>query len=93
MKSDDERYEELLRRKEAEWEAGCGRCGGCCGAFEDPCEHLEQMDDGTFCCSIYDERFGWHKTVGGNDMKCVPVRNVLHNNRSDYRRCSLKKKP
>ncbi len=92
MNNDDERYEAYLRRKEAEWEAGCVRCGGCCGSFEDPCEHLERIDDGTFSCSIYEDRFGWHKTVGGHDMKCVPVRDVLKNNWPGGRHCALKKR-
>lgn len=79
MSEDDKKYADLMKKRHAEWEAKCMRCGACCGIIEgDPCEHLYQADDGLYACSIYKDRFGLHKTVSGKPFMCVPIRNILH---------------
>ncbi len=76
-----------------QWEAKCGRCGACCGAFDgDPCEHLRQDDAKKYFCSIYDHRFGTHKTVSGKTINCVPIRQILHNSWPGDFCCGYKKK-
>ncbi len=55
----------------------CRHCGVCCGAEDDPCEHLERLADGKYFCRIYRERFGWRRTVGGNQFRCIPIRQAL----------------
>lgn len=78
MISDEESYELYLKKAREENESLCRRCGACCGVSEkDPCVHLEKKADGTYFCAIYDKRFGIHKTVNGNEFKCVPLRNIL----------------
>ncbi len=63
-----------------QWEAKCGRCGACCGAFDgDPCEHLRKDAHNKYFCSIYINRFGQHKTLSGKTINCVPIRQILHN--------------
>lgn len=76
---DTAEYAQWMREKEAQWESLCTRCGACCGVVEgDPCEHLIQEDDGKYSCSIYENRFGLHKTVSGRPFQCVPIRQILH---------------
>ncbi|HRZ14628.1 MAG TPA: hypothetical protein P5110_03865 [Candidatus Omnitrophota bacterium] len=75
--SDEQRYALSSRKKEQEWEALCCRCGACCGAFEDPCQHLQKTASGTFICGIYEERFGVQRSVGGREFRCVPIRTIL----------------
>lgn len=77
--NDQERYQRIQAEQERAWEAKCGRCGACCGAFDgDPCEHLVKAFDGHYACSIYENRFGLHKTVSGKEIRCVPIRQILH---------------
>lgn len=72
-------YQEWQRNQHDAWEAKCGRCGACCGAFDgDPCEHLRKEAAKGYYCSIYENRFGPHKTVSGKDINCVPIRKILH---------------
>ncbi|MCA9406065.1 MAG: hypothetical protein KC684_05975 [Candidatus Omnitrophica bacterium] len=91
--TDRQRYEYLQQQKEKQWEAKCRRCGACCGSIEgDPCEHLLQLDNGLFACSIYENRFGLHKTVSGREFYCVPIRNILHESWPGDECCGYKTK-
>jgi len=57
-----------------EFEDICGRCGACCGAYDnDPCIHLKKGEDCKYYCDIYEHRFGFHETVNGNRIKCIPI--------------------
>ncbi|MBN1794727.1 MAG: hypothetical protein JW844_07155 [Candidatus Omnitrophica bacterium] len=86
---DDREYWEYLKQKQEEYEALCRRCGACCGVKDgDPCEHLRRAADGTFFCTIYNDRFGLRKTVGGNEIVCVPIRNILHKTWSGKSTCA-----
>ena len=61
-----------------EFEDICIHCGGCCGIFDgDPCEHLRRDNEGTTYCVIYENRLGWHHTVNGREMECVPIMDKL----------------
>jgi len=71
-------YQECLRLKEKEWEELCACCGGCCGAYDDPCQHLKEDERGKFHCEIYDQRFGSRRTVRGEEFDCVLVKKILH---------------
>ena len=73
-----ENYLECLKQKEEEWEARCLRCGGCCGAFDDPCRHLKKSFDDKYFCEIYNCRFGERTTVAGHNFNCVPINKLLH---------------
>ena len=76
--SGEEKLQQWLKLKEERWEALCGRCGACCGVTEgDPCEHLRGSKKGEYLCSIYENRFGEHRTVSGKIFKCVPIRQVI----------------
>ena len=59
--------------------SACRRCGACCGIREnDPCEHLKKGPDGRYLCDVYEERFGLRKTLSGEPILCVPIRDMLH---------------
>jgi uncharacterized cysteine cluster protein YcgN (CxxCxxCC family) len=76
---------EYLEEKEREWERLCRRCGGCCGAYDDPCRHLKKDRDNKFYCEIYTTRFGPRKSVNGEDFVCVPIKEILHTHwKKDY---------
>ena len=76
---DDIAYKKMQEKKELEHEALCKRCGACCGILEsDPCEHLKKDSDDKYFCDIYENRFGMQKTLKGEPILCVPLRNVLH---------------
>lgn len=79
MDADQDRYNHWNIQQEKRWESLCGRCGACCGVWEnDPCEHLRGTKKGEYYCSIYENRFGEHKTVNGRIFKCVPLRQIIH---------------
>jgi len=84
-------YQSWHEIKEREWEARCIQCGACCGALEDPCEHLEKLSSGQYACRVYDTRFGFHKTVSGHELRCVPVRSKLGTYWPGDERCGYKK--
>ncbi|MCF7908685.1 MAG: hypothetical protein K9L86_07450 [Candidatus Omnitrophica bacterium] len=71
-------YQDSLKLKEREWDELCIRCGGCCGAYDDPCKHLREDETGSFYCEVYDQRFGTQKTVSGEAFDCVLVKQILH---------------
>ena len=76
---DEELYDQIQDKKLQEHEALCMRCGACCGVLEgDPCAHLKKEKDGKYFCDVYDNRFGLQKTVKGEPVLCVPIRNMLH---------------
>lgn len=84
--------EQWLKLTQERWEALCGRCGACCGVVEgDPCEHLRGSKKGEYYCSIYENRFGEHRTVNGNVFKCVPVRQIIHNSWPGDECCGYKR--
>ncbi len=92
MFSDDEKYAALQQEQIAQWEAHCGRCGACCGAYDgDPCEHLRRSDDKKYFCGIYEHRFGEHKTISGKTINCVPIRQILHSSWPGDHCCGYKK--
>lgn len=84
-------YFRYLERKEKEWENLCRRCGGCCGAYDDPCQHLKKVRGGKFRCEIYPNRFGTRKTVGGEEFDCVPVKKILNRHWAKDYLCVYKK--
>ncbi|MBN2483428.1 MAG: hypothetical protein JXD21_04425 [Candidatus Omnitrophica bacterium] len=86
-----EKYTQYLEKKEQEWENRCIRCGACCGAYEDPCEHLRKDEQGYYC-PIYKDRFGLRKTVNGEEFYCVPVKEILSESWPGSYRCAYKKK-
>ncbi len=73
-----QKYVDYFQKKEKEWEGLCSRCGGCCGAYDDPCQHLKKDKSDKFCCEIYTARFGMKKSVRGEKFDCVLVKEVLH---------------
>ena len=61
-----------------EFEDLCNKCGACCGAYDnDPCVHLKRIDNNRYICEIYKNREGFHRTVNGNRIKCVPIMKKL----------------
>ncbi|MEI6437652.1 MAG: hypothetical protein WCO69_02745 [Candidatus Omnitrophota bacterium] len=63
-----------LSAKQNDWESLCRNCGACCGAFEDPCEHLHIGEGGKSSCLVYENRLGPQKTVSGHTFCCVNIR-------------------
>ena len=70
-------YDVYWKQRERDYEAFCRRCGGCCGAYDDPCVHLRKSGEQYFC-EIYQSRLGTRRTVAGEVFDCVPVREVLN---------------
>lgn len=63
---------------EAKWEAKCNPASGCgtvCCFWEgSPCEHLELNETTRIGrCSIYEHRFGTHRTLEGKEFLCAPA--------------------
>ncbi|MCX5687939.1 MAG: hypothetical protein NTV71_04820 [Candidatus Omnitrophica bacterium] len=76
---DDLDYIKYKDKKILEHENLCKRCGACCGVQDkDPCEHLKAFESNKYFCDIYENRFGLRKTVSGQEITCVPIRNILH---------------
>ncbi len=89
---ESEQYVQWQERQHKLWEAKCGRCGACCGIIEgDPCEHLRKDEDHRYSCQIYENRFGLHKTVSGQTIKCVPIKEILHKSWLGDHCCGYKK--
>lgn len=57
-------------------EEDCKRCGVCCrdALSSSPCEHLAYEGTGRYRCAIYPNRLGWHSTLNGRQMQCVPIK-------------------
>jgi len=69
-------------RTEPDWfaEDKCKRCGTCCGSKDGhPCEHLAREGD-IYYCTIYELRFGVHKTTTGGIFRCVSIREIIETN-------------
>jgi len=75
----EEEYLQRQGHEEAAYEARCRRCGGCCGAYDDPCTRLRKDESGKYYCSVYDHRIGMQKTVAGINFACVPIRDLQPN--------------
>jgi hypothetical protein len=88
--SDDHTYQSWLSSKDRDAEALCCHCGACCGAFEDPCEHLI-MEQGVSRCRVYADRFGLHRTVSGKPLTCIPIRQKMGTSWPGDERCGYKK--
>jgi len=81
-----------LENKEKEWENLCIRCGACCGAYDDPCQHLKKDSKGKYYCEIYSQRLGVRKTVSGELFQCVMINEIIDTYwKNDYL-CVYKKK-
>jgi hypothetical protein len=74
MPDDDQKYRLWLESREKAQDAACLRCGACCGAMDDPCEHLYREETGTYACHVYETRLGEHRTLSGKTFRCVPIR-------------------
>lgn len=70
-------YSDCIQLKEIEYEALCLRCGGCCGAYDDPCKHLKKIDDSNYICEIYEKRLGLREATSGEKFYCVSLREIL----------------
>jgi uncharacterized cysteine cluster protein YcgN (CxxCxxCC family) len=81
-----------LEAREREWETLCTNCGTCCGAGEDPCEHLQRDPAGKYFCDTYRDRLGIHRTISGESMVCVPIRQKLGISWPGDERCGYKKR-
>lgn len=56
----------------------CLRCGVCCGSTDGhPCENLRRLDDGSWFCDIYNDRFGPHRTTDGLPFICVRIQAII----------------
>lgn len=84
-------YQNRLKEKHVQWEKICLRCGGCCGAFDDPCLHLRKDNDNKYFCEIYQSRFGTRKTVNGEEFYCVPIQKILNTHWKNDHLCPYKK--
>ena len=83
--------QEHLKIKQQEWEKLCIRCGGCCGAYDDPCQHLLENEHSQFYCSIYAKRFGTRKSVKGEEFDCVTIKEVINTYWKNDHLCIYKK--
>lgn len=93
LDNDDVRYQALTEKQSAQWEAKCTRCGSCCGVAEnDPCENLIALENNTYACRVYENRFGPQRTVGGRVFQCVPLRWIINQHWPGDYLCGYKKK-
>ena len=83
--------EDYFLSKQAFWESLCINCGGCCGAYDDPCKHLRRNSDGKYFCLIYDNRFGTRETVKGEKFDCVMVKEIIETHWINDHLCAYKK--
>jgi hypothetical protein len=63
--------------QEKQWEKLCLRCGGCCGAFDDPCKHLKKGKNTAYYCEIYPKRLGLRETLAGEKFNCVSICEII----------------
>ena len=85
------KYLNYFKQKESEWESLCINCGGCCGAYDDPCVHLKKNNSGKSYCEIYEKRFGLKKSINGEEFNCVMIKEILHTHWKNDHLCSYKK--
>ena len=81
----------FLEQKELQWERLCVRCGACCGAYDDPCQHLKKDSQGAYYCKIYPQRFGTRRTTNGESFDCVHIREIMHTHWKNDHLCIYKK--
>lgn len=86
-----ESYQNWLSSKERETESLCLNCGACCGAFEDPCEHLVMTLEGKSHCRVYATRFGPQRTVSGKEFNCILIRQKMGTSWPGDEYCGYKK--
>ncbi len=79
--------------EEPYWESICRRCGGCCGAFDDPCQHLKKDGNKQYFCEIYPNRLGTRKTIGGENFNCVPIKKIINTSWKNDWLCAYKNHP
>ena len=79
-----------LSAKQKEWELLCRNCGACCGALEDPCQHLHIGPEGKSTCLVYETRLGPQKTVSGQSFNCVGIREKMGQSWLGDARCPYK---
>ncbi|MBN3039872.1 MAG: hypothetical protein JW867_01970 [Candidatus Omnitrophica bacterium] len=84
-------YQKRLETMEKRWEDLCIRCGGCCGAFDDPCVYLRKGKDNRYSCSIYPHRLGERVTVAGEKFDCVQLRKIINTHWKNDHLCVYKK--
>ncbi len=89
--SDEQGYARWLSARQGDWESLCRHCGACCGALEDPCQHLFMTPEGRSCCLVYPARIGPHRTVAGKLFTCVHVRQKLGTSWPGDEHCGYKK--
>ncbi len=87
----EERYQSCLESWEVDWENQCGRCGACCGRYEDPCRDLKKDSEDKYFCGVYLHRYGFHETVGGKRFCCIPIRDIIHMSWDHDQLCVYKK--
>ncbi len=85
------KYQSCLEAWDAEWESRCGRCGACCGGYDDPCRELKKDAEGKYFCGVYSGRYGFHETVGGKRFLCMPIRDIIHMSWDHDQLCAYKK--
>ena len=89
--ADLKRYDILQKKQQVDWENTCKNCGACCGVVEgDACENLLCLENGSYTCKVYENRFGFHKTLSGRSFKCVPIRTILHKSWPGDENCAYK---
>ncbi len=87
----DNQLQNCLKKGNKRWEELCIRCGGCCGAYDDPCQHLKKDPQSGFYCEIYSQRFGTQKTLGGEEFDCVFVKEIINSHWPNEHLCIYKK--
>jgi len=70
-------YYSYLAARELEYEKACGRCGSCCGAYNDPCSMLIQLPDKTCHCKDYENHLGQQYTVSNRTFNCVAIKDLI----------------
>lgn len=89
--SDLKKYLKAFKNKDKEWEELCIRCGGCCGAYDDPCSHLKKIGKNKFYCETYETRFGDQFARSGEEFDCVSVKKIIHTHWRNDHLCNCKK--
>ncbi|MCP4652205.1 MAG: hypothetical protein GY858_02320 [Candidatus Omnitrophica bacterium] len=86
-----EKYKQYFKESEKEWEDRCIRCGGCCGAFDDPCLQLRKDNQGKYYCVSYQDRFGEQLTKEGEKFDCVPIWKIYNSYWKNDHLCAYKR--
>ena len=83
--------QEYLNAKDQEWESLCLRCGACCGAYDDPCQHLARDQEGLYYCTIYANRLGTRKSLRGDVFDCVSITEIINTHWKNDHFCIYKR--